>query len=101
MTPSEPCQSLQTYYQLEPEYEVNSAAIKLPINTVTSIKYEQILEQKAVDKIDWVRKECSEVAGQLWSESGDHIRVLNIEHQKLELDTNITQTFDLLCWCAC
>ncbi|MCP6760174.1 MAG: DUF3102 domain-containing protein [Fischerella sp. CENA71] len=94
-TPSQPYQPPQTHFQLEPKHEANSQATELLIKTVPTIQWEQRLEHKAVEKIDWDPKEDSEVAVQLELERRNYIRVLNIEHQNPELDTNIAQTFDL------
>jgi hypothetical protein len=95
LTPSEAYQSQQTHSQLEPKNEANSATIELSVENVPSIESEQSSEYKSVGKIDCVPKEYSEVAIPLQSESSNRIRVLNIEHQNLELVTKIAQAFEL------
>jgi Protein of unknown function (DUF3102) len=94
LTPSHLCQSQNTHSQLEPKDD-NSGVIELLVETVPTTELDKRLEQKAVEKIDWVPKQYSEVAAELQSELCNHIRVLNIEHQNPELVTNIAQTFEL------
>lgn len=95
LSSSQPNQSPQTSSHLEPKNEADSAAIELSIETVPTIEWEQKLERKAVEKIEWVPKEYLEVAAQLQPKPHNHIRVLNIESQNLDLVTNTTQTFEL------
>jgi hypothetical protein len=94
LAPSHLYQSLQTHSQLEPKDD-NPGAIKLAVETVPTIESHKRLEHKAVEKIDWISRENSEVAAQLQPEPSNHLRVLNIKNQNLELVTNITQTFEL------
>jgi hypothetical protein len=94
LTPSHLCQSQNTHSQLEPKDDI-SGVIELLVETVPTTELDKRLEQKAVEKIDWVPKQYSEVAAELPSELCNHIRVLNIEHQNPELVTNIAQTFEL------
>jgi hypothetical protein len=70
-------------------------AIELSVETVPPIQSDKRLEQKAVEKIDSVPKQDSEVAAQLQLEPSNHMRILKIEHQNPELVTNIAQTFEL------
>jgi hypothetical protein len=95
LTPPEPFQSQKTHSQLEPKDEANSVAIELSVETVPPIQSDKRLEQKAVEKIDSVPKQDSEVAAQLQLEPSNHMRILKIEHQNPELVTNIAQTFEL------
>ncbi|MDJ0618191.1 MAG: DUF3102 domain-containing protein [Calothrix sp. MO_192.B10] len=95
LTPSHLCQSPQIYSQLEAKNDGNSWTIELPVETVPTIESNKRLEQKAVEKIDWISREDSEVAVQLQPEPRFHIRILNIEHQNPELLKNIAQTFYL------
>ncbi|GJD22786.1 hypothetical protein RIVM261_077420 [Rivularia sp. IAM M-261] len=94
LTLSQSCQSQNINSQLEPKDEANLAAIE-PLETLPAIESDKRLEHKAVDKIESVLKQSSEVPLQLQNDPSDSIRVLNIKQQNLELVTNIAQTFEL------
>ncbi|MBW4689761.1 MAG: DUF3102 domain-containing protein [Komarekiella atlantica HA4396-MV6] len=94
-TSSKPYQPLQTHSQLELKDEANSVAVVLSVETDLTKKSDKSLEQKTVEKVNFVRREYSEVAAELQPELTNHIRVLDIKHQNLDLVTNTNQTFDL------
>jgi Protein of unknown function (DUF3102) len=94
-TLSKPYQSLQTHSQLELEDEANSVAEVLSVKTNPNEEPDKILERRTVEKVDFVRREDSEVAAELQPELTKHIRVLDIKHQNLDLITSTDQTFDL------
>ncbi|TBR56944.1 hypothetical protein B4U84_26265 [Westiellopsis prolifica IICB1] len=95
LTSSHMYQSPQSNSQIEAKDEANSAAVELWVENVVNVESDKRLGYKAVEKIDWISRENSEVAIQLQPELSNYIRVLNIKHQNLELVENIAQTFEL------